>query len=192
MNEKQKIKARLGAIGESNVASILMQKGWDTFNANASISNFKSIDLICTKGAEPDSLKPWKPEVTFIQVKTSFQNNIPIGFTVEDCLSKTHLEEHVHGSYVFVSVKETDRGMDFRYFILSRRQFIDLAYEAHQFYMNGYFRNGEQPKTSSPAGLYVKWLEGKSDDATLRHVAFNNPLNGVSTENKWNNIWIED
>lgn len=40
-------KARLGAIGENNVVSILMQKGWDAFNANCTIKNYKSIDIVC-------------------------------------------------------------------------------------------------------------------------------------------------
>lgn len=44
--EENKIdKARLGAIGENNVVSILMQHDWDAFNANCSIKNFKSIDI---------------------------------------------------------------------------------------------------------------------------------------------------
>lgn len=46
--EENKIdKARLGAIGENNVVSILMQHDWEAFNANCSIKNFKSIDIIC-------------------------------------------------------------------------------------------------------------------------------------------------
>lgn len=40
-------KARIGAIGENNVVSILMQKGWDAFNANCTIKNYKSIDIVC-------------------------------------------------------------------------------------------------------------------------------------------------
>lgn len=190
--EKQKAKARLGAIGENNVASILMQHGWDAFNANATITNFKSIDLICIKPSNTASVKQWKPEVTFIQVKTSIQNNIPIGFSIAQCLSQNYLEAHVHGPYVFVSVKESDEGWSFRYFILSRRQFIKLAYESHKFYMDGYHRTGKKPDDKSPAGLNIRWLEGKSEEETERHDAFNNPLNGVSTENQWTNIWIED
>ena len=191
-SEKQKEKARRGAIGENNVASILMQHGWDTFNANASIKNYKSIDLICTKAPDQSSQKPWKPEVTFIQVKTCVQSNIPIGFSIEQCISKSYLEKNVVGPYVFVYVDQSDDVMKFRYFILSRRQFIDLAYEAHQFYMNGYHRNDPRPSEKSPAGLYVRWLEGKSEDENAKHDAFHNPLNGISSENKWENIWIED
>lgn len=191
-NDKQINKARLGAIGETNVTSILMQHGWDTFNANNTITNYKSIDLICTKSPNPLSAKPWKPEVTFVQVKTSVKSNITIGFSLSECLSKSYLEANVHGPYVFVLAKESEDGWNFRYFVLSRRKFIDLAYESNQFYMNGYHRNGKKPDDKSPAGLLIRWLEGKSEEETYRHDAFNNPLNGVSSEDKWENIWEED
>ena len=48
-NEDQSVqtqKARLGAIGENNVVSILMQKGWDAFNANCTIKNFGGLDIL--------------------------------------------------------------------------------------------------------------------------------------------------
>lgn len=32
-------KARLGAVGENMVVSMLMQNGWDAFNANCTIKN---------------------------------------------------------------------------------------------------------------------------------------------------------
>ena len=64
--------------------------------------------------------------------------------------------------------------------------------------IKGTWKNGEQLnsedyingiKLSSPAGVYVRWLEGLSDNATKNHITFDNPLNGVSCENKWDNIW---
>ena len=36
-------KARLGAIGENQVVSMLMQNGWDAFNANCTIKNLKLL-----------------------------------------------------------------------------------------------------------------------------------------------------
>ena len=42
---EQMEKARLGAVGEHNVVSILMQKGWDAFNANCSIKNYNQSFL---------------------------------------------------------------------------------------------------------------------------------------------------
>ena len=38
-------RARMGAIGESHVVAKLMEQGWDAFNANCTIKNFKTIDI---------------------------------------------------------------------------------------------------------------------------------------------------
>lgn len=196
-NTKQMGKARLGAIGENNVVSILMQKGWDAFNANCTIKNYKSIDIVCLNNEHPESEdKPWKPTTALVQVKTCTQTNIPVGFNIGQAsgydengrnIGKEYLREYVKGPYVFVYAKEEGGELRFRYFILSRSQFIELVYAAHRWY-TGWPRDKEL-NMKSPAGLYVRWLEGKSDAATDRHEAFLNPLNGVSCENCWENIW---
>lgn len=184
-------KARLGAIGENNVVSMLMQKGWDAFNANCTIKNFKAIDIVCLNSdlCENED-KRWKPKTALVQVKTSVASNIPVGFNIGECLSVPYLEQMVKGPYVFVSVKDVGNGYAFRYFVLSRRQFIRLANAAHEYYVNGYKRDKEL-NLESPAGLYVRWLEGKDDEATERHIAFRNPLVGRSCEDCWENIWAE-
>jgi hypothetical protein len=188
---EQMEKARLGAVGEHNVVSILMQKGWDAFNANCSIKNYKSIDIVCLDSGRSESIEsPWKPKTVLIQVKTSRQNNIPIGFNIKQCLDRVYLEQNVKGPYVFVFVKEEGDKYSFRYFILSRKQFIELAYSAHKHYDEGYKREKELNKEAL-AGLKLKWLEGEGEKATGNHIAYNNPLNGVSCENCWNNIWEE-
>jgi hypothetical protein len=46
-------------------------------------------------------------------------------------------------------------------------------------------------KYEAPALLKIKWLEGKGEEATDKHEIFNNPLNGISCEDCWDNIWIE-
>lgn len=99
----QSEKARMGAIGESHVVAKLMEKGWDAFNANCTIKNFKTIDIVCIDGGSTDSRAPWKPNIALVQVKTSVQQNIPAGFTMAQCLDKDYLEKNVMGPYVFVS-----------------------------------------------------------------------------------------
>ena len=91
-------KARLGAVGEYMVVSMLMQHGWDAFNAKCTIKNYKSIDIVCLNSEikeTPDY--PWKTASALIQVKTSVQKNIPTGFTIEDSLKRDFLEEKVMG-----------------------------------------------------------------------------------------------
>lgn len=189
MKINQTSKARLGAIGENNVVSILMQKGWDAFNANCSIKNYKSIDIVCLNSDEYESKeRSWKPKTSLVQVKTCRQTNIPIGFSIEQCLDIDYLNKMVKGAYVIIYVTEVEDKFNFRYFILSRKQFIELVHSAHVYYVNGYNRDKELNKTA-PAGLHVRWLEGKNDKATNNHIAFENPLNGVTTENCWDSIW---
>lgn len=189
-NSERLDKARLGAIGENNVVSLLMQQGWDAFNANCTIKNYKSIDVVCIKAGLKDSDKPWKPLTAFVQVKTSVQNSIPIGFNTEQCLDKSYLERMVMGPYVFVNVTIKENHYTFRYFIITRKQFIELAYQVHYYYVYGYNRNKEL-KLSAPGAFNIRWLEGISDKETSYHRAFDNPLKGVSCENKWDNIWEE-
>ena len=134
-------KARLGAVGENQVVSMLMQHGWDAFNANCTIKNFKSIDIVCLNSEIPeDAICWWKPKTALIQVKTSVQKNIPTGFSIEDSLDVAKLEKQVKGAYVFVYVDTSKDVWSFRYFIISRKQFIKLIYAAHDWYDNGYKR----------------------------------------------------
>lgn len=184
-------KARIGAIGENNVVSILMQKGWDAFNANCTIKNYKSIDIVCLNSDMSENTDcPWKPKSALVQVKTCRQTAIPIGFSTKQCLDKEYLNRMVKGPYVFVLVSEKNGEYDFRYFILSRKQFIELAYFTHNHYVNGYKREKEL-NLDAPACLHVRWLEGKSEEATSKHGAFDNPLKGLSSEKNWGNIWKE-
>jgi len=178
-------KARIGAVGENQVVSMLLQQGWDAFNANANIKNYKSIDIVCIK---PNPDIPCKPQLALIQVKTCFQKNIPIGFTIEQCLEDDYLEKHVMDPYVFVYASKSNGAWSFRYFIISRQQFIKLARAGHDWYVNGYKR--EKPVSQkSPAGFNLTWLKGEGEDANNHRIAFQNPLKGVKLEDAWENIW---
>ena len=185
-------KARIGAIGENEVVSKLMQHGWDAFNANCTLKNYKSIDIVCLNSAIQNNLeKPWMPEVALIQVKTSVQKTIPAGFNIKESLDKENtLEQQVKGPYVFILADTSKTMWSFRYFIISRKQFIELLYAAHDWYKYGYHRE-KGISEESPACMKVDWLEGKDEKETKNHIAFHNPLNGVSCEDCWENIWKE-
>ena len=187
-NSKQTEKARLGSIGENLVVAKLMQHGWDAFNANCTIKNYKSIDIVCLNSdiAESDALW-WKPKTALVQVKTSVQNNIPTGFSIAESLDKDYLEKMVKGPYVFVSAKQEADSFSFHYFIISRRQFIDLLYRAHVFYDK--MHNGNEEK-KAPAGISISWLEGKNEFAPRTPDGFGNPIK-ETCEDKWENIWDE-
>ena len=98
------------------------------------------------------------------------------------------LKEKVMGPYVFVYVNMVNEEWKFRYFILSRSQFIELLHSAHVWYKYDWYREKEISE-KSPAGIDVKWLMGEDEPETKRHKAFVNPLKGVSCEDCWENIW---
>ncbi|MBE6326316.1 MAG: hypothetical protein E7077_04520 [Bacteroidales bacterium] len=191
-SNKQTSKARLGSIGENLVVVKLLEQGWDAFNANCSIKNFKSIDIVCLDSSTPESKELWwKPKTTLVQVKTSVEKNITTGFSIEEALDKDNLWKMVKGPYVFVSAqwnKESET-YSFRYFILSRSQFVNLLYEAHYYYVK-IFHKDRNLVLSAPAGFNISWLEGDPEFSPKNKVHFGNPLT-ESCENKWNNIWEE-
>lgn len=187
-NSKQTEKARLGSIGENLVVARLMQHGWDAFNANCTIKNYKSIDIVCLNSDkfESDALW-WKPQTALIQVKTCMQNNIPTGFSIAESLDKDYLEKMVKGPYVFVSAKQETDGFTFRFFIISRTKFIELLHRAHVFFDK--MHNGNEEK-KAPAGISISWLEGKTEFAPRTPDDFGNPIK-ETCEDKWSNIWAK-
>ena len=89
IKNNQTEKARLGAIGEHMVLMKLMEQGYDAFNANITIKNYKSIDLVVLNSDIPESPEErWKTKSALIQVKTRVQSNIPAGFSIEQALDK--------------------------------------------------------------------------------------------------------
>lgn len=181
-------KARISAIGENLVVATLMQQGWDAFNANCTIKNYKSIDIVCLNAdlKESDELW-WKPRTSLVQVKTSVQNNIPAGFSIQEALNRDYLQQMVKGPYVFVSAKLIDNNYSFRFFVISRKQFIDLLYKAQNYYVN-VLHKGNDIELSAPACISISWLEGETDFSSRNKVPFGNPLN-ESCEGIWDNIW---
>lgn len=100
--QDQETKARLGAIGELNVVSMLMQRGWDSFNANVTIKNYKSVDIVCLKQIDRDDVRSnaFLPQLALVQVKTTTGTNIPVGLTLEQSIDKEYLDKMVMGPYV--------------------------------------------------------------------------------------------
>ena len=187
-SKNQAGKARIGAIGENLVVAKLMQQGWDAFNANCTIKNYKSIDIVCLNADLKENGELWwKPKASLVQVETSVQTNIPTGFSIKETLDLDYLQQMVKGPYVFVSAKPKDSGYSFRYFVISRKQFINLLYVAHQYYVN-VLHQGDNLELSAPACISISWLEGKPEFSSRNHTNFGNPVS-ESCEDKWENIW---
>lgn len=191
-SSKQAEKVRLGSIGENLVVTQLMQRGWDAFNANCSIKNYKSIDIVCLDSSASESTEQWwKPKTSLIQVKTSVEDIITTGFTLEEALDKDYLWKMVKGPYVFVSVKK-DKKTDtyfFRYFILPRSLFVELLHKTHYYYVKDMHKD-DNLVLSAPAGIRVSWLEGNPEFSPRNNAHFGNPII-EKCEDKWDNIWKE-
>lgn len=191
-SENQTEKARLCSIGENLVLVKLMQHGWDAFNANCSIKNYKSVDIVCIDSSTSESNEQWwKPKTSLVQVKTSVKNNITTGFSIEEALDKNYLLKMVKGPYVFVSAKK-DKKTDtysFRYFIVPRSLFVELLYISNYYYVNVIHKD-DNLVLSAPVGISLSWLEGCQEFSPRNNNFFGNPIT-EKCEDEWNNIWKE-
>lgn len=182
-------KAVLGAIGENMVVTKLMENGWAAMNINSTIKNFKSVDILALKML-PNT---WEHKTVLIQVKTLHQYksgkdiNFPTGFDIEQSCDKQFLEDNIKGPYVFVEALDTsDGGYSFDYYVLSRKQMINLLYESNQWYCS-WPREKEIKRKGVSAGLLLSWIKGEDTQEKNGHSLFQNPISG-NCHNNWRNI----
>lgn len=171
-------KSLIGAIGEQMVSVKLMQQGWNVLNANASITNFESIDLVC--------INPETDEISLVQVKTQLgQNpNFNVGYTIQKVDT---LLEKIKGPWVFVQVIGEGLDMEFHYFILSRQEVADLILTSNEWYLNDWKRTKELSDNCT-VNLKLKWLKGEGESETPLHSAYVCSLDHDS-ENCWQKLW---
>lgn len=182
-----------GAIGEMYLTMRLLLLGHDVANTNFTIKNTSYYDLLCRKGG--------KGQAYPLQVKTSFSNTFRTGMTHADFMNdkgeydedkgRIRTEEKVQCPWAFVDCSGTEINPEFTIFILTRQQTIDLILASEYWYLTDCRKDSPHVKPTGDVGLLRIWLEGVSGKATNKHTTiFPNPLNGVSQENNWNNIWI--
>lgn len=178
------------AIGEQLVSAHLIAHGWPTVNVNSSINNFKGIDLYCQNGIDgPDST-----EVSQIQVKTTLQganHGISIGMNCKQAADLDYLNKNIKGPWVFVHVKDLE-SFSVDYYVLTKRQMIDLVYGLHHWYLYGWERRPcTESLEKSVACIRVEHILGKQDKSQFSDTYFDNPMKGISTLNNWDNIWVK-
>lgn len=173
-------KARLGALGEHMVAAQLMQQGWDAYNANHSINNAQSIDLICRANGN---------QIALIQVKTTKGNGFPTGLTIKEAKDHSFLEQFVVGPWVFVKSVGEKEQTKYIYYILSRQEVVEMIYQSNLWYIS-LNRGGRKLNEDSVCAILEKWLTGANYVAPkLQGNPFINPLKGVSSKDAWSSIW---
>lgn len=182
-----------GAIGEMHLAIRLLLLGHDVANTNFTVKNTAYYDLLCRKDGEGQAYP--------LQVKTTFSNSFRVGMTHGDFIDangawdeakgRRRAEEKVQCSWAFVECNGTQAYPEFRVFILTREQVVDLIVASEYWYLTDCGRYSPHVKPSGDVGLISIWLEGKSGKATKLHTTiFPNPLNGVSQQDNWDNIWM--
>lgn len=172
---------RLGAIGEHMVMAQLMQQGWDAHNANTSITNNEGVDVICINE---------RKSIALIQVKTTKENSFPTGLTMEQAQDKSYIFDHVAGPWVFVKSIGEKEDTQYKYYVLSKMQVVNLIYESNDWYINKVKRQHPLRNLKAVCAISEIWLTGKDYEAPkLKGEIFKNPLKGISSEGAWDNIW---
>lgn len=173
---KSKINSQqLGQIGEYLVAAKLIERGMNAFLANMSLKNCPMYDIVC--------VAPKGDRTALVQVKTTQERNIPTGFSLGNATKQT-LQKRIVGPWVFVHRVEDQ----YRFFVLSRSEVIQLIYQSNDWYVNRWRGRKSPLNLNNVLGLNVSWLEGKGEPANDRHEAFDNPLLS-SAEDCWDKIW---
>ena len=175
------------AIGEQLVSAHLIAHGWPTVNVNSSINNFKGIDLYCQNGIDSS-------DVACIQVKTTFQginSGISVGMNCKQAADLEYLNKTISGSWVFVHIKDLE-SLSEDFYVLTKRQMIDLVYGLHNWYLYGWERRPcTESLEKSVACIRIEHILGKPVKSRFSDTYFDNPMKGVSTLNNWDNIWVK-
>jgi len=172
--------SQIGAMGEHMVIAQLMQQGWAAFNANSSITNMKSIDIICLNEQRQTAL---------IQVKTTREASFPVGLSMEKAKDIKAIEEHIIGPWVFVKATGDKENTKYTYYILTKTQVRDLIYQSNDWYLHK-LKRAKAVSENGTCAVREEWLEGTDFIAkTLDGPIGKNPLNGAITKGAWNNIW---
>lgn len=141
----------IGLTGEYFVAGMMSLKGWV---ASLTLKNYPSVDIF--------GLDPQTEKTINIQVKTiRGGKNYPMGLTHATI---GNAADKITCPFVFVHI---DRQDIVRYFILSRKELIDVIETSDEDYLN---KPRKKPvKLTNPVGIPLKYL--------------------LPFEDEWENIW---
>ena len=147
-------KARVCKLGETAVIQKLTELGWDAFNANSTNPNYKGVDIIC--------VNPKNLNTLFIQVKSSAESepNFPTGL-VSDTKGfiGDQWEKQIVGPWIFVHIKMDDGRIVYKYYILTKKEVVQLIGDSNSWYWSQPKRNAKNPK--QPIGLPISWITGE-------------------------------
>ena len=78
----------------------------------------------------------------------------------------------------------------FKFFIMSRKQVIEMIYDSERWYLTDFIR---KKPLSGNGGIYlsIPWLYGFGVSANNNHNEWINLYMGHSFENQWQNLWVD-
>jgi len=175
-------KAGLGTIGEMMVAANIISQGNDAILANMTINNIARYDLVCVNKKTGC--------VALVQVKSSVEKNFPVGFKIKEA-SSSLVDEKIVGPWVFVYVDNSKPETEFQYYILSRKEVNELIKKSNCWYQQLHYR-AVPVNENNAVSLRLDWLKGNGlEKIDNKYEAFDNPLKGVSSKDKWEKLWEE-
>lgn len=87
-----------GAYGEALAVTELIKRAYVALNANASVRNHRSIDIVCIRCDDAT----WTHKSVLIQVKARRGRDFPTGFNLSESINVDLLNKEVKGPYVFI------------------------------------------------------------------------------------------
>ena len=99
------------------------------------------------------------------------------------------LSLHSRNIWIFVKKSGDDSAAQFKYYILSRKDTIELIFKSNDWYLNKVDRGGKNINEKSVCAILEEWLNGKDYNAPrLKAETFINPLKKSALDD-WESIW---
>lgn len=170
-----------GAYGEALVVTELIKRGCVALNANASVINHRSIDIVCIRYDD----STWAHKSVLIQVKARRGRDFPTGYNLSESINVDLLNKEVKGPYVFIYLHDENAP---EYYILSRKQLIKLLSGLHIAFCKN-IKGNTSRINSEPAMLSLRFIQGANGKKGTRLDGYINPFPGNIFHNAWDNIW---
>lgn len=181
----------LGAIGEHQTLSRLLLLGYQAAITNISVKNTAKTDIFCRDDCG---------RFAAIQVKTTFAESFNTGILHKEFYDanenfdlvkgRKFLESKIVGPWVMVQIGGNKKSPNFKFFVLSRSQIIEMIYSNEVWYLTGYHRT---KKVKGSGGIYlnVDWLYGHGCPKNNNRIAWDNPFPTTKFEDSWHHLWID-
>ena len=145
-----------GKMGETAVLLKLMEMGYEAFNLNNEIPNFKAADIMC--------FNPETNKTAMIQVKTTLAKNpnFYTGFYSDRTgrILDKKLEENIICPWVFVHIVDENSEKKYKYYILTRDEVINLIADSNSWYWENGGQHKNATKDKQQVGLPIGWITG--------------------------------